>query len=65
MEFQNVITTSKERKQATWMITLVNALIVKASMFNLDGKVKFLFSLRIEDEKTFSCGIEVVMYLVK
>jgi hypothetical protein len=64
MEFQNVIITSKERKQATWMITLVNALTVKDVMFSLDGKVKFLLNLRIQDGKTLSCGIKVVVYLV-
>ncbi len=47
------------------MITLVNVVIVHDAMFNLDGKVKFFFSLRTEDGKTLSCGIKVVVYLVQ
>jgi hypothetical protein len=65
MELQNVPTISKERKQVTWMITHVNGLLVKDAMFNLDGKVKFLFNFRTEDGKTLSYGIKVVVYLVQ
>jgi hypothetical protein len=64
MEFQNVITTSKERRRVTWMITLVNALTINDAMFNLDGKVNFLLSLRMEDGKTLSRGIKVVVYFM-
>jgi hypothetical protein len=46
------------------MITFVNALTVKGAMFSFDGKLKFLLSLRMEDGKTLSCGIKVVVYLV-